>query len=189
MFGFKKKPKTIYGRVLRGMDLGFEGEDGQVELDHIMGVNPIERVNTNSLDGAILEFFGREPYAIEHLEAFFKKNRALSAIPSFENWLYGFDQMDQPMLGLSILLMRDSQVLEAVKFGIYLTRFTDLEGSPMVKKIVMDLGKESAFSYYALDALLQSEKRTVPFYELGRVLEGNGKLIYRHMAKELLEKR
>lgn len=189
MFGFKKKPKTIYGRALAGLDLEINGEDGQMELDHLRGIKEVAPVNTNLLDGAILEYFGREPYAIAHLEAFFQKNKALSAIPSFENWLYEFDQMDQPMLGLSILLMRDSQVLEAVKFGIYLTRFTDLEGTPMVKNILMTLGKYPAFSYYALDAFLNSEKKTLPFYELGQGLEGNGKLIYEHMARQLLEKR
>lgn len=189
MFGFKKKPKTIYGKILAGKDLDQIEENGQMELDHLLGTKKVPSVNTNALDVAILEFFGREPWAIEHLENFFEKNKALSAIPSFENWLYSFDQMDQPMLGLSILLMRDSQVMEAVKFGIYLTRFTDLEGSPMVKDMVMKLGENSAFSYYSLDALLNSEKATLPFYELGQKLQGKGKLIYEEMAKRELEKR
>lgn len=189
MFGFRKKPKTIYEKILSGKEPSPDHKDGQMELDHIEGIKPVEPVNTDALDIAILEYFSREPFSLEHLGNFFEKNKALSAIPSFENWLYEFDRMDRPMLGLSILLMRDSNVLEAVKFGIYLTQFVDLEGSPMAKEIVVNLGKHSEFSYYALDALLKGEKGTSSFYELGQELQGNGKKIYEKMARDLLEKR
>lgn len=186
MFGRKKKPKTVYQKVLQNV---FETEDGKMEYEHITGEKIVEKSDTTKLDIAILEYFGREAWAMEHLEQFFQKNTALSAIPSFENWLYSFDRMDQPMLGLAILLMRDSELPEAVKFGIYLTRFTDLEQNAMVKEMVIKLGKHPAFAYYAMDALLQFPLGTSDFYEIGQETQGYGKKIYEKLAKDLMEKR
>lgn len=74
------------------------------------------------------------------------------------------------------------------KFGIYLTRYTDLSHKTQARAIVENLGRHDAFSYYALDALLKSEGGSYAFYELGSTLEGRAHDIYDHMAKELLEK-
>lgn len=187
MFGFKKKPKTLYARIVADPHLDI-GDDGSYELAVLKGEIAPESVNTDALDVGIMEYFAREAFSLEHIEAFFKKHRALEAIPHFENWLYAFDQMDRPFLGLSILLMRDSEVVEAKKFGIYLTQFTDLSHKTQARVIVENLGRHDAFSYYALDALLKSADATHALYDLGSTLDGNGRAMYEIMARALLEK-
>ncbi|CAC9936788.1 hypothetical protein PEPCOX59622_01680 [Aedoeadaptatus coxii] len=187
MFGFKKKPKTLYEKIIADPTTDI-GEDGSFELAVLRGEEKVEPVNTDPLDVGIMEYFGREAFSIEHIESFFEKHKALEAIPHFENWLYAFDQMDRPFLGLSILLMRDSQVIEAVKFGIYLTQFTDLSHKTQARVIVENLGRHSAFSYYALTALLRSDRGSHAFYELGSGLKGRGHDMYDIMARALLEK-
>ena len=187
MFGFKKKPKTLYEKITADPATDI-GEDGSFELAVLRGEEKIEPVNTDPLDAGIMEYFGREAFSIQHIESFFQKHKALEAIPHFENWLYAFDQMDRPFLGLSILLMRDSQVIEAIKFGIYLTQFTDLSHKTQARVIVENLGKHPAFTYYALTALLRSDRGTHAFYELGSTLEGRGHEMYDMMARALLEK-
>ncbi|MDQ0508895.1 Uncharacterised protein [Aedoeadaptatus ivorii] len=187
MFTFRKKPKTVYEKVVKDIPLD-SAEDGSYELAVLKGEETVQSVSTDALDVGIMEYFAREPFSIPHIENYFRKHRAMEAKSHFENWLYAFDQMDRPFLGLSILLMRDSEVTEAVKFGIYLTQFTDLSHKTQARKIVEELGRHDAFSYYALDALLKSADSTHAFYELGSTLTGRGKEIYETMAKALLEK-
>ncbi|MDD7363625.1 MAG: hypothetical protein SPI65_04015 [Peptoniphilus sp.] len=187
MFGFKKKPKTLYEKITVDPHVDI-GDDGSYELAVLRGEIRPETVETDALDVGIMEYFAREAFSIEHIESFFKKHRALEAIPHFENWLYAFDQMERPFLGLSILLMRDSQVIEAAKFGIYLTQFTDLSHKTQARVIVENLGRHDAFSYYALDTLLKSADATHAFYDLGSTLDGLGHDMYDTMARSLLEK-
>lgn len=183
---FKKKPKTIYGQVLEGV---LEGEEnpGLMELEVMTGKRTLEPAATDLLDAAILEYFAGEWDSISKIQGYFRHNLALEAIPNFENWLYGFDRMDRPMLGLSILLMRDSEVLEAVKFGIYLSIYYDLRQSPGALKIVENLVKDPHFTYYALESALKAPQGTVLFYDLGQDLKGRAKEIFETRARILLE--
>ena len=187
MFGLKKKPKTLYEKIVDDprADIGDDGSYEWAVLNKEITPTP---VNTEALDVGIMGYFGREAFAMEHIDRYFETHRALEAVGHFEQWLFALDQMDRPFLGLAILLMRDSEVIEAKKFGIYLTRYTDLSHKTQARVIVENLGRHDAFSYYALDALLKSEGGSYAFYELGSTLEGRGHDIYDHMARGLLEK-
>ncbi|MDO5036708.1 MAG: hypothetical protein Q4E37_00230 [Tissierellia bacterium] len=186
---FQKKPQTVYEAVKRGYDIGEPGQGGLLEYQVLRGEREVFPCNTEALDAAILAYFAGEWASLEKIQNFFKKHLALEAIPNFEHWLYGGDRMDRPMLGLSILLMRDSQVVEAVKFGIYLSIYYDLHQAPGALKIVQILGKDPHFSYYALEAFLRSSQGTVLFYDLGQKLEGLAKDIYEYRARQLFEEK
>ena len=117
MFGLKKKPKTLYEKIIADprADIGDDGSYEWAVLNKEITPTP---VNTEALDVGIMEYFGREAFAMEHIDRFFETHRALEAVGHFEQWLFALDQMDRPFLGLAILLMRDSEVIEAKKFGI-----------------------------------------------------------------------
>lgn len=57
------------------------------------------------------------------------------------------------MVGLSILLMRDSNVEECVKFGILLTKYYNLVEVKKAYEIFLNLLKCPCFIYYGIDVL------------------------------------
>ena len=57
------------------------------------------------------------------------------------------------MIGLSILLMRDSKNEESVKFGMLLTKYYNLIEVRKAYEIFLNLLKHPAFIYYGLDVL------------------------------------
>lgn len=187
---FKKEPETILeafkaNKLENNSDLA----PGQLELEVLKGERQIERANTDQLDAAIIGYFAREWDSIGHIESYFKNRLAIEATHNFEYWLYANDRMDRPMLGLSILLMRDSTVLEAVKFGIYLSKFYDIQSAPLAKRLILDYGVSPHFTYYSCKALLTQANGSFEFYNMGSKLEGTAKEIYELLARELLEER
>lgn len=101
----RRKPKTIFQLVESEKPLGDEG--GLLELEVLEG-KQVEQIPTEMLDSAILEYFSGEWHSINKIENFFKENKALATESQFEHWLYDVEDMVRPILGLSILLMRDT---------------------------------------------------------------------------------
>lgn len=61
---------------------------------------------------------------------------------------------EDKLLGLSILLMRDSTVEESVKFGMLLSKYYDLRNYSKVEIIFKNLMKHPSFIYYGLEYLM-----------------------------------
>ncbi len=176
----KKKPKTVLELVKEGKTLSDEG--GLLELEVLDG-KKVEQVSTESLDSAILEYFSGEWHSINKIENFFKQHRALATESQFEHWLYDVEEMVRPLLGLSILLMRDTFEPEAVKFGIYLSKFYDLQEAYGARKIMEVLGRDPHFTYYVSHAFLNLGDGGGTFYEFGQTLDGRAEEIHRKIAQ------
>ena len=160
MFKFLKKlkRKSIYGEFLDAKKEGKLNEfldiqnPGEYELNYMR--NPGAKVSTFDLNKALMDFYNRERESIAEAEEFFKTNRAIESIDNFAAFLYGQDNFQEDRLpGLSILLMRDSKEIEAVKFGILLAEYYNLENYYRALEIIRNLGEHPEFTYYSVRVL------------------------------------
>lgn len=158
---FKKK-NSIY-KILweNNFDLGklkeikdFNLSDGTYERSILRGETQLNHISTREINKAVDDYYLRESQAIEEFEEFFKDNRALESERNFLTFLLQKIEFDEAKLvGLSILLMRDSREEEAVKFGMLLTKYYNLEEVRRAYEIFLNLLKHPAFIYYGIDVL------------------------------------
>ncbi|MBU5669382.1 hypothetical protein KQI68_05960 [Peptoniphilus sp. MSJ-1] len=154
---FKKK-KSIY-QILISNNFNLESKevkelnlsDGSYELE-IIEKNEINHISTKEINKAVDDYYFKDREAIEEFENFFRENKALEAERNFLKYLLSKIEFDESKLvGLSILLMRDSRVEECVKFGMLLTKYFNLGEVRRAKEIFMNLLNHPAFVYYGID--------------------------------------
>lgn len=157
-----KKEKSIY-KVLweNNFDLeklkeikDFHLSDGSYELSLAKGEIKLNHINTREINKAVDDYYLRDSQAIDEFEKFFKDNRAVEAERNFLTFLLQKIEFDESKLvGLSILLMRDSKVEECVKFGMLLTKYYNLQEVRRAYEIFLNLLRHPAFIYYGIDVL------------------------------------
>lgn len=162
IFDVFKKKKSIY-RILseNNFDLNKLSEvkdlslsDGSYELSILKGKKKLTHVNTKEINKAVDDYYFRDNKALDEFEDFFKNNKALEAERNFLTYLLQKIEFDESILiGLSILLMRDSKNEESVKFGMLLTKYYNLTEVRRAYEIFLNLLKHPAFIYYGLDVL------------------------------------
>ncbi len=162
IFDVFKKKKSIY-RILseNNFDLNKLSEvkdlslsDGSYELSILKGEKQLTHVNTKEINKAVDDYYLRDNRALDEFEDFFKNNKALEAERNFLTYLLQKIEFDESILiGLSILLMRDSKNEESVKFGMLLTKYYNLIEVRKAYEIFLNLLKHPAFIYYGLDVL------------------------------------
>lgn len=162
IFDVFKKKKSIY-RILseNNFDLNKLSEvevlnlsDGSYELSILKGEKKLTHVNTKEINKAVDDYYLRDNRALDEFEDFFKNNKALEAERNFLTYLLQKIEFDESILiGLSILLMRDSKNEESVKFGMLLTKYYNLIEVRKAYEIFLNLLKHPAFIYYGLDVL------------------------------------
>lgn len=162
IFDVFKKKKSIY-RILyeNNFDLNKLSEvkdlnlsDGSYEFSILKGEKELTHVNTKEINKAVDDYYFRDNKALDEFEDFFKNNKALEAERNFLTYLLQKIEFDESILiGLSILLMRDSKNEESVKFGMLLTKYYNLIEVRKAYEIFLNLLKHPAFIYYGLDVL------------------------------------
>lgn len=162
IFDVFKKKKSIY-RILseNNFDLNKLSEvkdlnlsDGSYELSILKSEKKLTHVNTKEINKAVDDYYFRDNKALDEFEDFFKNNKALEAERNFLTYLLQKIEFDESILiGLSILLMRDSKNEESVKFGMLLTKYYNLIEVRKAYEIFLNLLKHPAFIYYGLDVL------------------------------------
>lgn len=162
IFDVFKKKKSIYRILLENnFDLNklsevkdFNLSDGSYELSILKGEEQLTHVNTKEINKAVDDYYIGDNKAIDEFEDFFKNNKALEAERNFLTYLLQKIEFDESILiGLSILLMRDSKNEESVKFGMLLTKYYNLIEVRKAYEIFLNLLKHPAFIYYGLDVL------------------------------------
>ncbi|WP_062552207.1 hypothetical protein [Peptoniphilus phoceensis] len=162
IFDVFKKKKSIYRILLENnFDLNklsevkdFNLSDGSYELSILKGEEQLTHVNTKEINKAVDDYYLRDNKAIDEFEDFFKNNKALEAERNFLTYLLQKIEFDESILiGLSILLMRDSKNEESVKFGMLLTKYYNLIEVRRAYEIFLNLLKHPAFIYYGLNVL------------------------------------
>lgn len=156
---------------------------GSYELEILKGNEKIENKQTFLLNKGIELFYNRDASSIIVITDFFKNNKALESLAGFEEYIFGQDYFDESKLaGLSILLMRDTNSIEAVKFGMLITRYYQLENIKGAVEIIDELSIFPEFTYYALkgfENLKDFEERRLKIKEnaiaLGKEIEENYK--------------
>lgn len=162
-----RKYKSIYDRIIDLESKNLLDENslieyysdkeykaGTFEYNYLENKDIIKNKKTYDLNNAIDLFMKRDPSSIIMMTEYFEKNRALESIHGFESYLLSQDIFDeQRLLGLSILLMRDTNSIESVKFGILLTRYYQLKNAPAAIEIIKNLSIHPEFTYYGLDSL------------------------------------
>ncbi len=152
-----KKEKSIYKKLL---ETGFNKDlydnlnisDGSYELKLAKGELAIRHISTREINLAVDDYYARKEEAILEFENFFKKNRAIESERNFlTHLLQKIEFSEDKLVGLSILLMRDSTVEECIKFGMLMTKYYSLEEVRAAKEIFMNLSKHPAFIYYGID--------------------------------------
>lgn len=171
---FKKK-KSIYKILLENnfdLERLSEIEDldlssGSYELSILKGEEKINHINTRDLNKALDDYYLRDNRAIEEFEEFFKDKKAIEAERNFLTFLLQKIEFDESkLIGLSILLMRDSRNEECVKFGMLMTKYYNLREVTRAYEIFLNLLKHPAFIYYGIDVLKDIDYGIIDdFYE------------------------
>ncbi|WP_295148245.1 hypothetical protein [uncultured Peptoniphilus sp.] len=162
IFDIFKKKKSIY-KILLDNNFDFEKlsniknlelSDGSYELSLLKGEEKINHIKTRELNKALDDYYLRDAKAMEEFEEFFKDKRALEAERNFLTFLLQKIEFDESkLIGLSILLMRDSKNEECVKFGMLMTKYYNLREVRKAYEIFLNLLKYPAFIYYGIDVL------------------------------------
>ncbi|MFR4555789.1 MAG: hypothetical protein ACLT39_08505, partial [Peptoniphilus sp.] len=162
LFDIFKKKKSIYKILLENnFDLTKLSEikdlnltDGSYELRVLKGEEKINHIKTRVLNKALDDYYLRVSKAIEEFEEFFKDKKALEAERNFLTFLLQKIEFDESkLIGLSVLLMRDSRNEECVKFGMLMTKYYNLKEVTRAYEIFLNLLKHPAFIYYGIDVL------------------------------------
>ncbi|KGF10474.1 hypothetical protein HMPREF1633_09530 [Tissierellia bacterium S5-A11] len=185
----KKKKATIYKRMTdwekRPVQLEqyvpmrelYHSDPGELEYQVMRGekVNPSK--DTDALDAAILSYFYKESTSPSQINDFFKGHKALEVLAHYHQWMYREeDAGDLPYLGLSLYLMRYSEEIEAVKFGIILARYYDLMEAKGALETIILLGQWPDFTYYAIQVLKDLPKGSLYIGQMNQATFGYGKM-------------
>lgn len=151
---------SIYEKIIRE-----EINLGTAEYEkEVLNGRKVPRKSSKDLNTWILKFYERDYRSIEEICKFFENNRALEIIEEFERFIYSLEIFEEKKLsGLSILLMRDTETVEAIKFGILLANYYPLVNYEKAVRMIVDLGTCEEFTYYSLKTLKQ-----LNYYEVVR---------------------
>ncbi|MDO5041225.1 MAG: hypothetical protein Q4D95_03945 [Peptoniphilus sp.] len=169
MFKKKKKP-TVYEIILESEENNSLGE---------LSFHRVENADENIEDliKAFEDFYDRDKKSIEEFDTYFTKHRAHDIMNKFLNYMYNIEILnDQKLVGLSILLMRDTHSHECVKFGIMLSNFYPLINVRGALKIIVDLAIHEEFSEDSFKAI-----ENLPIYPVLRdnILRRSGEEVHR----------
>lgn len=158
LFKGRKSKVSVYQKwiVQRRQNRKEETEygDGQWEYEFLLSGEQIKFVSTMELNAAVDAYYANCKDSVEQMEKFFQSHRAIFAEqPFFANLLQKIEFQEDRLVGLSILLMRDSREIEAVKFGMLLTKYYNLTAVPRALDMLIELCYHPAFVYYGLDVL------------------------------------
>lgn len=96
--------------------------------------------DTEKLLTAVLDYYQRDKESIEEFTDYFKRHKAETIWDNFVARLASLeDFQEDKLVGLSILLMRDTKSVEAIKFGMKLTELYILNNVSAAFKIIADL--------------------------------------------------
>lgn len=153
-------------------------ESGRYELDILEGKETVIDKPTFELNKGINLFYNGDISSIMLITEFLKKTKALESINGFESYIFSQDHFDESKLkGLSILLMRDTNSIETVKFGIIITKYYPLENVEGAIEIIKNLCIYPEFTYYALNALKTLKNYREIEKEISKDILGLGKEI------------
>lgn len=158
LFQKKRKKRSIYRIWISGKndkeqnDFGFG--DGAWEYEYLLNGEKPFFEDTHQLNDAVDQFYFQNQDSLKAVEEFFKAHRALKSEASFlSHLLQKIEFEEDRLVGLSILLMRDGEEVETVKFGMLLTKYYNLSAVPRALEILIQLCYHPAFVYYGLDVL------------------------------------
>lgn len=193
----KKKKSTIYKRMLdwekRPVQLEqyvpmrelYHTDPGQLEYQVMQGKNIPKSKDTDALDAAILSYFYKESDSPDQINAFFKNHKALEVMAHYHQWMYREEEAgDLPYLGLSLYLMRYSEEVEAVKFGMLLASYYDLMEAKGALETITLLGQWPDFTYYAIHVLKDLAKGSLYIGQINENTFGYGKMCIAQYLKE-----
>ncbi|CDZ74422.1 Hypothetical protein ING2D1G_0228 [Peptoniphilus sp. ING2-D1G] len=170
MFKKKRKDDTIYGTIL-------ESEKSNSIDELIFDETENKDDDISGLIKAFEDFYDRNSESIEEFDKYFENHRADCVIDKFLNYLYNIEIFnEQKLVGLSILLMRNTHSVESVKFGIILSGFYPLINVRGALKIIVDLAIHEEFSEYSFKAI-----KTLQIYPVLRdnILRRSGEKVHR----------
>ncbi|WP_138159657.1 hypothetical protein [Peptoniphilus catoniae] len=146
-----EEQESIYKMILRAEE---ENKIENLKLRHVESKDE----DILKLEKALLDYYNKDRLAIEEFERYFKNHRLEDIKEKFERFIFSMDTLkEDKLVGLSILLMRDTTEPEAVKFGIFLANFYPLVNVRGAIKIITDLGAHEDFTKYSLSTLKQLE--------------------------------
>lgn len=185
----KKEKATIYKRMTdwekRPVQLEqyvpmrelYQTDPGELEYRVMKGEKVQKSKDTDALDAAVLSYFYKESESPKQINDFFKTHKALEVMDHYHQWMYREEEAgDLPYLGLSLYLMRYSQEIEAVKFGMLLASYYDLMEAKGALETVTLLGKWPDFTYYAIYVLKDLPKGSLYIGQINEVTFGYGKM-------------
>lgn len=151
---------------------------GTYEYNILTGKEKVKNKKTYNLNKGVECYFKKDIASIIMICDYFKKVHALEAVQGFESYIFSQDYFDeQKLLGLSILLMRDTNAIEPVKFGILLSRYYQLENAEAAIDIIKKLSLHPEFTYYGLTVLKNLNNYDEIKEELSNNIVGTGKEI------------
>lgn len=99
-----------------------------------------DRTGTEELLKAVMDYYERDKESIAEFTEYFRYHIAENIWDEFSARLFSLEEFKEDRLvGLSILLMRDTNSIECIKFGMLLTQLYILDNVPAAFKIIADL--------------------------------------------------
>lgn len=113
-------------------------EKGTVDLSPYMAQK--NETGTEKLLEAVLDYYKKDKESIEEFTEYFKTHKAENIWNSFVSRIASLEEFkEDKLVGLSILLMRDTKSVESIKFGMMLTELYILNNVSAAFKIIADL--------------------------------------------------
>ncbi|MGO1581212.1 MAG: hypothetical protein ACTHWZ_07375 [Peptoniphilaceae bacterium] len=156
MLGFLKnfKNKKVEEESIYKLILKAQEENKLQELNLKNYLIKAEDDNIDGLKEALLSYYNKDKNSLNKFVEYFKNHKAEEIFEKFEIFLFSMDVFyEQKLAGLSILLMRDTSSIEAIRFGILLGELYQLENVSGAIRIITDLGAREEFTYYSLRVL------------------------------------
>lgn len=127
-------------------------EDNRADLSAYLSEG--DETDTDELIRAVQEYYEKESGALKRITEYFKNHKANSIWNIFISRLVSIETFNEDKLvGLSILLMRDTQSVEAVKFGILLSELYNFNNVSAAIKIMAELASHDEFYEQAMNEL------------------------------------
>ncbi|MBL7575442.1 hypothetical protein SAMN00017477_0947 [Peptoniphilus asaccharolyticus DSM 20463] len=113
-----------------------------------------DRTGTEELLKAVMDYYERDKESIEEFTEYFKYHRAENIWNEFTSRLFSLEDFkEDKLVGLSILLMRDTKSIEAIKFGMLLTQLYILNNVSAAFKLIADLAVLDEFYELGIETL------------------------------------
>lgn len=143
-----KKRESIYEKLINQEQINIEKYRTKENIDE----------NISELVNALESYYFNDKIAIEEFLNYFSNHKYENIKDKFVAYLLSLDNFKEDKLrGLSILLMRDTNSVEAIKFGISLSEYYDLDNLNAAIKIIAELSVLDDFNEIGLLALKRTK--------------------------------